>query len=259
VPEGIGDRYQRESKYHRNRMSGGGIARTRQPELYKEYPGCVKIALPEPARKGGLTQAERDASENVSVSLFMSLDEAIRRRKSVREYTDDSLDKAQISYLLWVSTGIQRREHGYEFRTAPSAGALYPTETYLVVNNIDDVPQGVYHYSIRDHGLDQIKVGAFRRNIAEAALGQGMCAAAPVVFIWTAVFERMKWKYRQRAYRYVYLDAGHIAENLALAAVSLGLGTCQIGALLDDEVNTIIDVDGSEESVIYMTVVGHPR
>jgi len=242
VPEGIGDRYQRETKYHRDRMSGGGIARTRQPELYKEYPGCVKIALPKP-----------------TAPATMSLDEAIRRRKSVREYTGELLDKAQLSYLLWASTGIQRREHGYEFRTAPSAGALYPTETYLVVNNMDDVPQGVYHYSIRDHGLDQIKAGTFRSDIVEAALGQGMCSDAPVVFIWTAVFERMKWKYRQRAYRYVYLDAGHIAENLALAAVSLGLGTCQIGALLDDEVNAIIDVDGSEESIIYMTVVGHPR
>ena len=242
MPEGIGDRYQRETKYQRDRMSGGGLAWARQPELYKEYPDCEKIALPKPTEPA-----------------TMSLDDVLRRRKSVREYTDGPLDKTRLSYLLWASTGIQRREHGYEFRTAPSAGALYPTETYLVVNNVDNVPQGVYHYSIRDHALDQMKVGAFRRNIAEAALGQAMCSDAPVVFIWTAVFQRMKWKYKQRAYRYVYLDAGHIAENLALAAVSLGLGTCQIGALLDDEVNAIIDVDGAEESVIYMTVVGHPR
>ncbi len=242
MPEGIGDRYQRETKYRRDEMSGGGLEWARQPELYKEYPGCMKITLPEPA-----------------APATMSLDDAIRRRKSVRTYTDEPLDKVQLSYMLWASTGIQRREHGYEFRTAPSAGALYPTETYLVVNNVDDVPQGVYHYSIRDHRLDQIKAGMFQRDLAEAALGQGMCAVTPVVFIWTAVFQRMKWKYKQRAYRYVYLDAGHIAENLALAAVSLELGTCQIGALFDDEVNAIIDIDGDEESVIYMTVVGHPR
>lgn len=242
VTDGIGDRYQKETKYHCDRMSGGGLDWARQPELYKEYPGCVKIALPEPA-----------------APATMSLDDAIRRRKSLRAYTDEPLDKARLSYLLWASTGIQRREQGHEFRTAPSAGALYPIETYLVVNNVDDLPPGVYHYSIRDHGLDQIKAGTFQRLLAEAALGQGMCAAAPVVFIWTAVFQRMKWKYKQRAYRYVYLDAGHIAENLALAAVSLDLGSCQIGALFDDEVNAIIDVDGAEESVIYMTVVGHPR
>ena len=83
-----------------------------------------------------------------------------------------------------------------------------------------------------------------------------MCIEAPVVFVWTAIFQRMKWKYDQRAYRYIYLDAGHIAENLALSATSLGLGSCQIGALFDDEVNQIIDVDGTEESVIYMSVVG---
>jgi SagB-type dehydrogenase family enzyme len=80
---------------------------------------------------------------------------------------------------------------------------------------------------------------------------------APVVFIWTAVFQRTKWKYGQRAYRYIYLDAGHIAENLALAAVSLGLGSCQIGALFDEEINQIIGVDGKEESVLYMTVAGY--
>ena len=85
-----------------------------------------------------------------------------------------------------------------------------------------------------------------------------MAYSANVVFIWTAVFQRSKWKYDQRAYRYVYLDAGHIAQNLALAAVSLGLGTCQIGALYDEEVNTLISVDGEEESVVYMSAVGQP-
>jgi SagB-type dehydrogenase family enzyme len=85
-----------------------------------------------------------------------------------------------------------------------------------------------------------------------------MCLEAAAVFIWTAIFDRSKWKYEQRAYRYVYLDAGHIAENLALAATGIGLGTCQIGALFDDEVNRIVGVDGTEESVIYMSVVGYP-
>lgn len=85
-----------------------------------------------------------------------------------------------------------------------------------------------------------------------------MCGAAAVVFIWTAVFQRSKWKYGQRAYRYVYLDAGHVAENLALAATGLGLGSCPIAALYDDEVNGLIGADGVAESVIYMTAVGCP-
>ena len=91
---------------------------------------------------------------------------------------------------------------------------------------------------------------------AKAALGQKMCIESSVVFIWTAIFQRMEWKYDQRAYRYIYLDAGHIAENLALTATSLDLGSCQIGALYDDEVNKIISVDGTDESVIYMSVIG---
>jgi nitroreductase len=82
---------------------------------------------------------------------------------------------------------------------------------------------------------------------------------ANVVFVWTAIFERSKWKYGQRAYRYVYLDGGHIAQNVALGAVALGLGSCQVAALYDDEANVLLDVDGLEESTIYMTVVGRPR
>jgi SagB-type dehydrogenase family enzyme len=84
-------------------------------------------------------------------------------------------------------------------------------------------------------------------------------AEASIVFLWTAVFERSKWKYGQRAYRYVYLDAGHIAQNFALSAVSLGLGSCQIGAFFDDEINQILRVDGIGESVVYLSVVGHPK
>jgi SagB-type dehydrogenase family enzyme len=189
----------------------------------------------------------------------MSLDQALKHRKSIRDFQDKPASKAQLSYLLWASTGIQRVEDGYEFRTAPSAGALYPIETYVVVNNVKDLENGVYHYSIRGHTLEQLVQRDVRRQIAAAALGQGMCATAAVVFVWSAVFERCKWKYGQRAYRYIYLDAGHVAENLALAAVSLNLGTCEIGALYDDQVNAIVGIDGVEESTICMAVVGAPR
>jgi len=165
-----------------------------------------------------------------------------------------SLD--ELSYLLWAANGISRREMDYEFRTAPSAGALYPIETYLVINNVEDLEKGIYHYNVKHHQLEEIQLGDFGRFAAAGALGQEMCASAAVVFIWTAVFQRSKWKYQQRAYRYVYLDAGHIAGNLALAATSLGLGSCQIAALFDDEINELIEVDGVEESVLYMSVVG---
>ena len=238
---GIGDRFQEETKYSRTKM-GEGPDWSKQPDLYKHYPKSPQIRLPKPQ----LTSSKK-------------LDEVLTQRRSIRSFQDTPLSKKEISYLLWASTGIQRKEHGYEFRTAPSAGALYPIETYLVINNVDEIEQGVYHYNIKHHYLEQLRTGDFRTEITAAALNQHMCTNATVVFIWTALFNRSKCKYGQRAYRYIYLDAGHIAENLALAATNINLGSCHIAALFDEEVNKIIDVDGSEESTIYLTVVGHPK
>ncbi len=234
----IGDRFQQQTKYDPRSMPQRGLVRA---SLYKEYPEAPKVELV--------------AFEPTSP---MSLDRTLRHRKSIRNFQQGPLSKGRLSYLLWASTGIQRTEAGYEFRTAPSAGALYPIETYLIVNNVRGLDKGLYHYAIRGHYLEQLKQGDFSAAIAAAALGQSMCAGAAVVFIWTAVFARCKWKYGQRAYRYIYLDAGHIAENLALAAVSLNLGSCEIGALYDDRVNSLLDIDGTAESVICMAVVGAP-
>ena len=110
--------------------------------------------------------------------------------------------------------------------------------------------------SVETHELKQLRQGDFRVSVARAALDQEIAYSAPVVFIWTAIFERSIWKYKQRAYRYVYLDAGHIAQNVALSAVALGLGSCQIVALYDEEANELLGVDGNSESTLYMTVVG---
>jgi SagB-type dehydrogenase family enzyme len=126
----------------------------------------------------------------------------------------------------------------------------------LVINNLVNIDNGIYHYNIKNHVLEEIKLGDYSREITHAALDQQMCTEAAVIFIWTAMFARSKWKYKQRAYRYVYLDAGHIAENLILTATALGLGSCNIGALFDDEINNILEVDGTKESVIYLAVVG---
>ncbi len=238
---GIGDKFQQETKYDPGRMPGRRLIWNARPPLYKEYPQAQKIELP-----------------SFEPDKLISLDQTLRQRKSIRNFRQKPISKGKLSYLLWASTGIQRIEDGYEFRTAPSAGALYPVETYLIVNNVRNLDAGVYHYSIQDHQLEQLKQGDFRHEIATAALGQGMCGAAAVVFAFSAVFERCKWKYGQRAYRYIYLDAGHIAENLALAAVSLNLGSCEIGALYDEQVNAILGIDGTEESILCMAAVGLP-
>jgi len=240
IIEKIGDKYQQETKYYRNRF-GDGPDWSLQPDPYKSYPDNPKIELPK--------------QNNIKTE---TLNQAILNRRSIRDFSKKPLSKEQLSYLIWASTGIQRKERGFEYRTAPSAGALYPIETYVVINNVKNIAQGVYHYNIESNHLEEIKKGDYRSAIAEAALNQPMCYHAAAVFIWTAIFNRSKCKYGQRAYRYIYLDAGHIAENLALSATSINLGTCQIAALYDDEVNQIIDIDGITESTIYLSVVGVP-
>ena len=240
--KGIGDLFQQETKYIRGKLSGVPLIWSAKPKTYKTYPASPKIKLDKPEVKGG-----------------MPLWEAIQIRQSIRNYKNIPLEKSHLSQLLWATQGISREAMDFEFRTAPSAGALYPVETYLILNNVEGIEPGVYHYDVKNHQLDQLKRGDFRMDITRAALDQDMAYSANVIFVWTALFERSKWKYKQRAYRYVYLDTGHIAENLALAAVALGLGTCQIGALYDDEVNELIDIDGEEESILYMSTVGDPQ
>lgn len=234
-----GDNFQQETKYDRDNLAGSKRGAFSNPSLYKVYQDCPKIELPsfEQKRKASLHQA-----------LLM--------RKSIRKYSLSALKLKDLSYLLWASTGIQRTEMGYQFRTSPSAGALYPIETYLAANNVDALKNGLYHYSIKQHHLEQLQTGELGKQLSPAALHQPMCLAAPVVFLWTAVFERCKVKYGQRAYRYIYLEAGHIAENLALAAVALNLGTCQIGAFFDEEINHILGIDGENESILYLSTVG---
>lgn len=240
MDEPIGDRYHRATRYDRH-TSFTFRTPIRPPQPYKTYPDAVHILLPAP--QGGP----------------VTLDEALLIRKSVREFSPQPIATHDLAYLLWASTGLQRTEMGAPFRTAPSAGALYPIETYVIINRGFAIDAGIYHYNIREHALERIREGAFGRDIGKAALGQNMCTQAAAVFIWTAVFDRSKCKYQERAYRYIYMEAGHIAENLALACVSRGLGSCHIAAFFDAEAEAMVAVDGVQEGVLYMTALGYPR
>lgn len=241
MEKGIGDRFQQETAYRRDHLPAGTLQWSKKPEAFKRYPEKLKFALPAPKTQGG-----------------GPLWDVLGRRRSVRDFRPDPVSLEEVSQLLWAAQGITAHQFGYALRTAPSAGALYPVETYLVAHRVLGLPQGLYHYAVLDHGLEQIAAGDFRVAAARAALDQKVAYEAALVLVWTAVFERCKWKYRQRAYRYIYLDAGHIAQNVALAAVALDLGSCQIGALYDDEVNDLVGADGVSEGALYLTVVGRP-
>lgn len=238
----VGHRFQELTKYRRGELPSAPPPLLRRPDPFKSYPSAVRLALPK-AEETGLA----------------SLGQALRARRSVRDYGPEPLTQVELSLLLWAGQGATRLVQGFALRTAPSAGALYPIETYLSVQNVEGVPPGLYHYGVLGHDLELLVSGDRSEAVAAAALDQGFISSAAALFIWTAVFARSTWKYRARAYRYIYLDAGHIAQNVALAASALGLGTCPIAALYDEEVNALIGIDGQTESVVYMTSAGRPR
>lgn len=243
MSDDIGAKFQKDTEYSLKIIqSGTAINWSQKPELYKYYSGANQIRLP-------------DVKQLDTAPLHKILE----TRKSIRKYSGKPVSIEKISYLLWASNGINRREENYQFRTAPSAGALYPIEIYILANNVDEIKPGIYHYAVREHILEEIAPGSFREQFETAALGQNFCITSAAVFIFSAIFERAKWKYKERAYRYIYLDAGHIAQNLAITCTGIGLGSCQVGAFLDNEMNEIIGVDGLSESVIYLTTIGYPK
>jgi SagB-type dehydrogenase family enzyme len=229
--------------YHQWSKPGlGGILRKPfqwglQPPLYKEYSSAQRIPMSRSFRYRG-----------------MFVEEAIEQRRSIRDYSGEPLTMDQLSLLLHSASGIT--EPSYPLRAGPSAGALYPLEVYPVVNRVDGLARGVYHYCPADHSLDLVKEGDFRTFLLTSTMGQNMVLRAGVVFVITAIFQRTRWKYQERTYRYVLLEAGHLGQNLYLAATSLGLGACAIGAFFDDQVNELVDVDGNKEAAIYLISIG---
>ncbi len=241
--EGIGDLYHQETKYRREAMPRGGLDWAHQPSPYKEFHNAIKYFPIRPIdQKSG-----------------KSLWEAIAQRRSVREFSEQSITFSELSQLIWATQGITTKSGGFEFRASPSAGALYPIETYLGVNRVEEIPSGIYHYNVREAQLILLKEGHFGPELCEAGLGQELLEEAACVFVWTAIVGRSKWKYRERAYRYIYMDVGHIGQTLYLAATALDIGCCAVGAFFDEEVDRVIGVDGKNEISVYVGAVGRVR
>ena len=229
----IGQRFQQGTKYYRPSY------RSKPPEKFPEVSPPRTISLPPPALDSG-----------------PGLWKVLRERRSIREYSSIPLSLKDLSNLLWATQGITEKAFAPWYRTAPSAGALHPIDTYLVVNRVEGMETGIYFFEVVEFSLTLKRAGDFSGPIAQAALNQDIARSAAVVFVWVAVIQRSRQKYRQRAYRYIYLDCGHIAQNLYLAATALGLGCCGIAAIFDDEVNDLVGVDGQEETAIYLATVG---
>lgn len=239
--QGVGEVFQEGTKYTPERLAGHFLDWKNQPEHFKSYENpLARISLPE-----ALFAGKPDLWKLLS------------SRRSRRDYRrDDAISLENLSLLLWATQGITARYGDTLFRTAPSAGGLFPIETYLNVRAVEGLDQGIYHFRPHKFDLEFLKKGNFAREFAQTALDQEVVSDAQATFIWSALVVRSKWKYRQRAYRYIYVDVGHIAQNLYLAGEALGLGVCAIGAFYDDQANGIIGLDGVEETVIYMGTVG---
>jgi SagB-type dehydrogenase family enzyme len=239
--EGIAYQYVRETKYDREsifrRDDVGPIPR---PPVYKNYPAAARIPLPKPA-----------------FEKTESLWSILNQRRSRRRYTPEPISIETLASLLWATQGITLSAREYQFRTAPSAGALYPVETYLAIHRVSGLRQGIYHFNVLDFALEEIAQGSFGEHLIRAALDQAMAGRGAVLFIWTAIVLRSMWKYRNRCIRYIFMDVGHIAQNLQVAATAIGLGCCSMGAFYDDEINQILRVDGEGETAIYLAAVGN--
>jgi SagB-type dehydrogenase family enzyme len=215
-----------------------------QPELEQAVPGGVTlIPLPEPS----------------SISIpSMDVRQAMEQRATLRKYSQMELSLKELSYLLWVTQGVKAiTERPVTLRTVPSAGSRHAFETYMLVNRVESLNPGVYRYSALKHSIYAANMEVnITEKVTTACKSQSHIRTSAVTFFWAAVLERMAWRYAERAVRYVLLDAGHVCQNLYLAAESIGCGACGIAAYDDDLTNAALGLDGVNELVVYAATVG---
>ena len=234
----LGYAYLQETKFDKQNLGSRARPNIAPVSPYKRYGDAEKIGLP--------TDWDKDRG----------VLETLQQRRSRRQFSRRPLGMKDLAMLLWAGQGITARAGNFFLRTAPSAGALYPVETYLSVHSVETLASGLYHFLPAEFCLEKLAEGNWGRNLAEAALKQSFLARAGVVFIWSAVLRRNFSKYGHRGMRYIFMDAGHICQNVLLAAEVLGLGACPVAAFFDDDLNDLLQLDGEEESVIYLAAVG---
>jgi SagB-type dehydrogenase family enzyme len=239
---GIGDKFMEMTQYkHMKDVPQRPIEK--QPPLERPMEqGAVLIKLPDPATTGFGREA---------------LITIINQRRSLRDYSEGSISMEELSFLLWCCQGVQQNMGNHTIRTVPSAGARHALETYILANRVDGLQEGVYHYSALDHALCATSLPAgIAGQLTAACLKQGIVKNSVISFFWAAELERMYYRYGERGFRYLLLDAGHACQNLCLAAESVGCGACAIGAFDDEELNKALGLDCVNRFVVYAAAVG---
>jgi SagB-type dehydrogenase family enzyme len=205
-----------------------------QPGEEKNENSPEKIKLPEPSKDGK-----------------KSLERTLTERRSIRDYSNENLTLKELSQLLWAAYGITDPRG---FRTAPSAGALYPLEIFVVAGRVDGLEPGIYRYDPKRHEIIRVVEGDRREELSKAAVGQACVKNAAINMVITAVYERTTVKYGERGIRYVHFEVGHAAQNVLLQATALDLGAVPVGAFSDAEVKSILKL--SEEDPLYIIAIG---
>jgi SagB-type dehydrogenase family enzyme len=236
----IGPRFHHETEHNENGFVGRDISFGRSLPLYKTYPGQPIIKLPAP------------------VSLTGTMSETLAGRRSIRSFANRPVTLPQLAALLSAADGLTHNSGNYALRSAPSGGALYPIDIYVVATGVDSLSEGIFYFRPADSSLVSFSAGGFGQRLAAAALDQEFIADAPVNLVLAARFERSTKKYADRGYRYAYMEAGAICQNIYLAATALRLGTVAVGAFIDRAVNDVIGLDGREEAALLIMPVGYP-
>jgi SagB-type dehydrogenase family enzyme len=205
-------------------------------------PGAVLIELPAP--------------DTLRVNP-VTVSQAINIRRSKRKYSDQSLSLEQLAWLLWATSGVKEKLEVATLRTAPSAGARHPFDIYLAINNVSCLAPGLYRYMALTHQLALIREDKnINTAVTEACLRQKWIAKAAVTFLWVAVPYRAAWRYSERSWRYLFLDAGHVCQNLYLACEAIDACCCAVAAFDDDSLDKLLGLDGDERFVIYAAPAG---
>ncbi|MDP2859409.1 MAG: SagB/ThcOx family dehydrogenase [Bacillota bacterium] len=217
--------------------------------------------LPQPSLADGIEEGAKvidlPAPESFKVRK-VDLSEAIVTRTSIRNYSSKPYTLEELAYLLYMTQGVKEvTTRPATLRTVPSAGSRHPVETYVLCNRVEGLKPAIYRYAALDHKLVEVNTGAGLDDKVTAGLyGQQMVKHSAVTFMWVAVAYRSMWRYTERAYRYMHLDAGHVCQNLYLAVQGIGAGCCGIAAFRDDEINAVLGVDGVERFMIYAATTG---
>ena len=233
----VGLFYHRESSLGLRSLLRSLVDWGSRPALYKRVAGRA-VALPAAVPLPG-----------------MSVGQAMQQRRSLRRYRDRMLTAQELAWLVHAATAITS---GGGNRTAPSAGALYPIETYVAVSRVEGIDAGLYHVDVRAQALEPVRAGSVAGDLMIAGLGQEFLRTAPAVFVFTGLFQRTRWKYHERHYRYVCWEGGHMAQNVYLAAEAAGLGACMVGSFFDGLLNDLLRIDGRREAALGLVTVG-PR